>query len=76
MVAPRIRFSTEILVYTLYTSIYVVCGPEIYGFFTTLLIGHSLGSLLEQGSSAAVEGSHVHVLLPLLPLLHGLLECS
>ena len=38
MVAPRIRFSTEILVYTLYTSIYVVCGPEIYAFCTTLII--------------------------------------
>ena len=36
MVAPRIRFSTEILVYTLYTTIYVVCGPEIYAFCTNL----------------------------------------
>ena len=49
MVAPNIRSYMEILVYTPYTSIYVVCGPAIYAFCTTLNMIILLSATLYHG---------------------------
>ena len=40
MVAPIIRSTYGNTSIYAYTSIYVVCGPEIYAFRTTLLMQH------------------------------------